>query len=693
GSVLNRRWWVKIKSALTQDQLLTIALDDIPSGQSYTLSLFDDHQRLVGQAAEDEKRSRRPVSVQVEKDRWYYIAVAGAGDAHDKTGYYRLRVCAVPAKPNVQPDRFEPNNGLGEVSPITGGGSLAATIHHQDDTDYYMFDVKLASMICATLAVDQSGKTALELTLLDERGRLLAQIDTRKDKSPTLRFHGDPGTYYLKVAPRQHSPFSAQSYRLTGRTATIPVILIPGIGGSRLMATEAGQVTEAWLDIEDMPLDYIQGVHRRVLPLVPVRAGSVEMVQRAPEVTITPEAGDAGFRATAFLSYNPLVQKHAEQYHSMAEYLEKMGYIKGVSLFAFPYDWRKSSTENAGKLKRQIDEVLARSRSQQVQLVAHSMGGLLARETLLAYPAYQSKIRRIVYLGTPFLGAPRAYQAIKFGYNFGIPVIFSQETGRQIAEYSPAVYELLPSREYVRKQTYLYMLPDLYTPDTSKRQPLEYERIYDHPAARLPYIPLVQFGDKLQQKWNRTPLSVSQYSIVGQGQITLSGYEIMSLNNQHVPFYDLNGDGTVPFISANHALAGIRRTYYVREKHAALPSNPDVIQQVALLLSGSEQIQKGMSAVPVKKAAFDYYLLYRRDGAFPDAAIQTGNKVWKTREIRNNQQQVSGEFEIEFHGNVIVLLPKAGGDPPAIRVTPEKGVRASEEGGIMVEKVHSGSAR
>ncbi|UFJ40222.1 esterase [Brevibacillus humidisoli] len=693
-------YW-KVKAS--QEGTLIAVLEDIPPGRHYVLSLYDDQQRILDQS--DGRGERQQVEAEgVEQDRWYYIAVTAEGFEYDTKHYYHLDVHVAASKEDsstIGPDRFEANNRLDDSTAIPYDdrltqnrltpNSLTATLHEKDDVDYYTFTLRLASTIEVSLKSAQ--EKDLILSLLDRRGRVLARsVDQQKKK--TLLFHGDPGNYYIKIESIQSASFTAQSYTLTSRIQTIPVILIPGIGGSRLMVTEEGKSKEAWLDIANMPVDRILAVHRRVLPLVPKKPGSTEMVQREPGVTIAPETGDAGFRATAFLSYDSLLKQHTEQFASLAEHLQKIGYVKGISLFAHPYDWRLSNVENAVRLRERVDEALRASGAGQVQLVAHSMGGLLAREMLLSYPAYQPKTRRLIYLGTPFLGAPRAYQAIKFGYDFGIPLIFSPETGRQIAMYAPAVYQLLPSRAYVERQSYLYTMPDLYRPNKGGREALDYESIYNHPAAQLPYAPLVRQGDLLHRKWDQTEIQVSQYSIIGQGHTTLQGYNLFPRSEWHLPLYDSEGDGTVPFHSANHSGANIRKKFYVAETHAKLPVNPRVIQQVIQLLLGVETVQAGMSDSPLSTKPFDYYVIYNRDGTFPEVTIEAGGQRFRTAAMKaaSIKQKIpqTDPFEVEFHGNVIVVIPKAGGPQPKIRDAQSGGMKRSARGSqLVVERQHS----
>ncbi len=80
----------------------------------------------------------------------------------------------------------------------------------------------------------------------------------------------------------------------------------------------------------------------------------------------------------------------------------------------FPYDWRRSLQEEAKRLATDIEAALGRT-DQPVRLVAHSMGGLLARVMIHDHPRTWQSIKerggRLVMLGTPNGGSfsiPRA---------------------------------------------------------------------------------------------------------------------------------------------------------------------------------------------------------------------------------------------------------------------------------------------
>jgi len=90
-------------------------------------------------------------------------------------------------------------------------------------------------------------------------------------------------------------------------------------------------------------------------------------------------------------------------YDELEKTFEKNGYVKDRDLFVFPYEWRDSNVENALKLKDRINEIKAAVKWPKVDLVAHSMGGLMSR-SYIESEYYQDDVDQLVTMGTPHRG-------------------------------------------------------------------------------------------------------------------------------------------------------------------------------------------------------------------------------------------------------------------------------------------------
>ncbi len=155
------------------------------------------------------------------------------------------------------------------------------------------------------------------------------------------------------------------------------------------------------------------------------------------------------------------------------------GYQEGVNLFAFAYDWRQPNTYTAELLKSKIASIKIQTGHDKVDLVAHSMGGLVAR-SYIEGAGYQDDIDQLIFLATPHRGAPQAYLAwegAKFGNDlwdefkerlFELEAIEHYHYGpNKLFRYirsMESVRELLPVYDYLsnNRQSILRTYPNNY---------------------------------------------------------------------------------------------------------------------------------------------------------------------------------------------------------------------------------------
>jgi hypothetical protein len=99
--------------------------------------------------------------------------------------------------------------------------------------------------------------------------------------------------------------------------------------------------------------------------------------------------------------------------------------------------WRAHPEQAAARRADPDGDQLAR-----LVLVAHSMGGLLARHACLS-PGFAEEVRATVTLGTPFFGAPKAVLLLASGR--GAPLPMPRARVRELAAGLPGLHDLLPS--------------------------------------------------------------------------------------------------------------------------------------------------------------------------------------------------------------------------------------------------------
>lgn len=166
-------------------------------------------------------------------------------------------------------------------------------------------------------------------------------------------------------------------------------------------------------------------------------------------------------------------------YDDLIATLDANGYTPGADLFTMPYDWRQSNILTALQLRDRINDVQAICNCNKVDLVAHSMGGLVARQ-YIQFDKYENDVDQLIFLGTPHLGAPKDYLIWEAGENDVtrqdrfIRFFLAKEAKKarflSLFDYVrnkpiPSVQELLPIYDYLRDKSsgnYLRSYPNNY---------------------------------------------------------------------------------------------------------------------------------------------------------------------------------------------------------------------------------------
>lgn len=220
--------------------------------------------------------------------------------------------------------------------------------------------------------------------------------------------------YYRHGAEPQYSTYSAP-IACAAAFDRRPVIIVPGYGGSQLTSCydqsfdgmDYHEFDDVWLpqgiditDILDGYFDFLGlGDDGRTPPTT--RDGRPACLS-----VRTDHDGRDGVMMRLKISW--LVKSIVDDdiLEGLHGSLKDLGYRDGVDLFFLPYDFRHGVGYGADVLHAGIAAVKAKTGADQVDIVAHSMGGLVARRLVLDYGG--DDIRQIITLGTPFLGAPKA---------------------------------------------------------------------------------------------------------------------------------------------------------------------------------------------------------------------------------------------------------------------------------------------
>jgi pimeloyl-ACP methyl ester carboxylesterase len=130
-----------------------------------------------------------------------------------------------------------------------------------------------------------------------------------------------------------------------------------------------------------------------------------------------------------------------EVYSPIIARLERLGYRENKDLLIFDYDWRRSVFDNAQALAAFVRDKVGPD--QPIDIVAHSMGGLIARIYAVELGGGR-QIARLFSAGTPFLGSVKTYETMEKGFGALNAVMGGIAAFRRTLLSFPSIYELSP---------------------------------------------------------------------------------------------------------------------------------------------------------------------------------------------------------------------------------------------------------
>jgi len=89
-------------------------------------------------------------------------------------------------------------------------------------------------------------------------------------------------------------------------------------------------------------------------------------------------------------------------FHNLNNHLLRMGYVKGLSLFNVPYDFRMDIDSIIAPVKRAIRTAYEINKKK-VLLISHSFGGQISLK-LSGYHKESDLVKHVLFIGSPFLG-------------------------------------------------------------------------------------------------------------------------------------------------------------------------------------------------------------------------------------------------------------------------------------------------
>lgn len=139
-------------------------------------------------------------------------------------------------------------------------------------------------------------------------------------------------------------------------------------------------------------------------------------------------------------------------YADFSSFLAALASGQGVAFIPFPYDWRLHIDQGPGNPADRLAEVVRPycERGQRVDIVAHSMGGLVAKAYLAKDKNNERCVRNLITLGTPHYGATKVLKALLFGEDDivgNFQFLLDKDAAADLLTNMPSAYQLLPSEK------------------------------------------------------------------------------------------------------------------------------------------------------------------------------------------------------------------------------------------------------
>lgn len=364
-----------------------------------------------------------------------------------------------------------------------------------------------------------------------------------------------------------------------------PVLLVPGIGGSILEAVdEAGKKERVWVRI--LAADHEFRAH--LWSKFDASTGKTVSVDEKTNIVVPEDR--YGLYAIDTLDPDMIIGDDSVcYYHDMIVQMIKWGYQEGKTLFGFGYDFRQSNrlSETLDRFSRKLESVYIASGEKKINLITHSMGGLLVKCFMsLHSDVFEKYIKSWIAIAAPFQGAPgyittSLLNGMSFVEGWESRFFISKWSMQQLLLECPSIYELLANSTFQWEDTpYLQIwrqkldtngkksaMLESYEPDEAIKMIREalskHEIISDGMHIPLPLdMDILRWAKETQDVLcnAKLPKSVKFYNIYGTDYDTA---HTVRYGSEHHPISNLSdllytqgnyicvdGDGSVPVESA-----------------------------------------------------------------------------------------------------------------------------------------------
>ena len=152
-----------------------------------------------------------------------------------------------------------------------------------------------------------------------------------------------------------------------------------------------------------------------------------------------------------------------DEYKALLQTFKNAGLTEGVNLFGFYYDWRQPVKKSGEELLSFLNS-LSSDPNQKFNVIAHSLGGLVARSCAELENGCKDKFNKLITAGSPHTGAVGAY----YLWNNDVPSddvltkafgeMLINLNGNNLRIAAPSIKDFLPIFDYINWENHNYAL-------------------------------------------------------------------------------------------------------------------------------------------------------------------------------------------------------------------------------------------
>lgn len=405
---------------------------------------------------------------------------------------------------------------------------------------------------------------------------------------------------------------------------------------------------------------------------------------------------------------------------------------------AIAYDWRLSlpdivhsgvergshiyygESTSTPYVVQELKTLASESPSGKVTIVAHSNGGLVAKELIasLGDTLAAQLIDNVVFVGVPQSGAPRALGALLYGDGEGIPgiprlpdFIMSAAHAREFGLNSPMPYHLLPSKAYfaAKQPQHPVVLFEsggalakehtAYGPTIDTEKELSSfavaedgdrsaPRADDLSSANILNAGLLSYAIAEHEELDawQPPSGIEAYQLGGYGVTTISGIDLYEEPHargpstlSYRPLFTPDGDGTVPVISSlmMNASAHVHQLWLdlsnmrgdtATYSHGNMLEATDLQRTIIALLRGSTAFPATVHAMDISETSKEQLAFYAHS---PVSLVVTDTSGNESNVNEDESKERIPNSTAGMFGEVKYVLVPADDGPYTVRLSGE----------------------